>query len=150
MSKRVHDGQNHRGGGDKRPRGRKHLYLVLDDRNNGFSIHKMDADTINSDSIDNTVVAGYLPEPALLRLESPIGPLPHGCMFFSALSNKIFSFMNQRCALIYNTDTAVMAVGPHAPARMRCGFGITVVSGDKLYVLSYRFLDKHHSFEAMS
>ncbi|RLN04715.1 hypothetical protein C2845_PM13G00500 [Panicum miliaceum] len=37
--------QNQRaGGGHKRRRPRKHLYLVLDDWEKGFSIHKIDAD----------------------------------------------------------------------------------------------------------
>ncbi|KAK3123550.1 hypothetical protein QOZ80_8AG0632610 [Eleusine coracana subsp. coracana] len=153
MSKRDHDGQNQLGDDNKRSRRRKHLYLVLDDWSNGFSIHMIDADTIYSDSHDSTginAVAGYLPEPALLRLASPIGPLPHACMFFSALGTKIFAFMNQRCALVYNPETAETAIGPHTPARMPCGFGITVISGEKLYVLSYRFLEKEHSFEVMS
>ncbi|CAD6246349.1 unnamed protein product [Miscanthus lutarioriparius] len=73
-------------------------------------------------------------------------------MTFSAMGTKIFVFMNRRCGLVYDTDTAVLAVGAHAPAKMVCGFGISVPVGDVLYLLTYRYFDKHghHSFEAMS
>ncbi|CAN6212778.1 unnamed protein product [Urochloa humidicola] len=131
-------------GGDKRSRcRRKHLYLVLDDWENGFSIHKIYPETLDSDE------PRRLPEPALLRLESPVGCVPHCHMSFSALGTKIFVLMNQRCALVYDTETAVLAVGPHAPSQMVCGFGFTVPAGGMLYALSHRFFDKHHSFEVL-
>ncbi|CAO2205473.1 unnamed protein product [Urochloa humidicola] len=151
--RRGHDGQgqNHHADadGDKRPRRRKHLYLVLDDWDKGFSIHKIDADSF--DSYDHhRGAARHLPEPPALRLESPVGPVPQTGMSFSALGKKIFTFVNQRCGLIYNTETAVLAIGAHVPAQMVCGFGITVAVGEMLYALSYRFSDKQHSFEVMS
>jgi hypothetical protein len=52
---------------------RKHLCLVLDDWNNGFSIH---------DTLDDEAPTGagqgqqHLPEPPVLRLESPMGSVP--------------------------------------------------------------------------
>ncbi|OEL17535.1 hypothetical protein BAE44_0021443 [Dichanthelium oligosanthes] len=152
MSKRRrgHENQNQLGS-DERPRlRRKHLYLVLDDWRKGFSIHKIDADSFDS---DGTGAAGHLPEPPALRFESPDGGVPHSGVFFTALSSKIFILMNQRCALVYDTDTAVLAIGPHSPDQMLCGFGITVPVGDNrdmLCALSYQFFDKQHSFEAMS
>jgi len=146
--RREHD-QDAAGGGDKRPRRRKHLYLVLDDWDEGFSIHKIDVDSFDSDDQHNNA-AQHLPEPPVLRLQSPIGPVPQTGMSFSTLGTKIFTFMNQRCGLIYDTETAVLAIGPHAPAQMVCGFGVTVAVGEMLYALSYRFSDKQHSFEVMS
>ncbi|KAK3155859.1 hypothetical protein QOZ80_2AG0099590 [Eleusine coracana subsp. coracana] len=130
---------------DEQPERRKHLYLVLDDWSNGFSIYKMGSDSFD-DSNDKK-----LPEPAMLRLESLVERMPHSYISFSLLGTRIFVFMNQRCALVYNTETASMAVGPHVPAQMLCGGGIMVVAGDKLYALSYgRFKKYQHSFQVMS
>ncbi|KAL6657304.1 hypothetical protein ACP70R_005084 [Stipagrostis hirtigluma subsp. patula] len=95
--------RDQRGGGNKKSRRRKHLYVVLDDWNKGFSIHKIDADDFHSDSSEQQ-----------------------------------------------DWQLAVLAIGPHAPAQMVCGFGITVPVGEVLYALSYRFFDKEHSVEAMS
>lgn len=152
--RREQDGQNPRvaGGGDKKPRrGREHLYLVLDDWDKGFSIHKIDADSFDTTNDGlQTGVAGHLPEPPALRLESPAGHVPHTGMSFAALGTKIFAFMTQRCGLIYDSETAVLAIGAHAPPKMLCGFGVTVAVGEVIYALTYRFSDGQHSFEAMS
>ncbi|EMS45637.1 hypothetical protein TRIUR3_26911 [Triticum urartu] len=105
-------------GGEKRSRRLKHLYLVLDDWTKGYSIHKIQADSFdsNSDSDDqHSSAARHLPEPPTLRL-------------------------------IYDTKTAAMTIGAHAPADMVCGFGIIVVVGEMLYALSYHFRMKQHSF----
>uniref|UniRef100_A0A0A9TYR5 Uncharacterized protein n=1 Tax=Arundo donax TaxID=35708 RepID=A0A0A9TYR5_ARUDO len=147
--RRGQDNQNKCAGGHKRSRRRKHLYLVLDDWSNGFSIYKIDADSF--DDLPSGVV-GHLPEPPVLRLESPVGQVAHAGMFFSTMGTKIFVFMTHCCGLVYDTNTAVLAIGPHAPAKMECGFGITVPTDDMLYALSYRFFDKHQptSFEVVS
>jgi len=75
------ESQNQRRGGDldgkrSRPaRRRKHLYLILDDWEKGFSVHKIDTDDFDSDSDDDpdagAAVAGHLPDPPALRLASP-------------------------------------------------------------------------------
>jgi hypothetical protein len=175
--RRGQDDENqHAGGGGSRGKrsrwNRQHLYLVLDDWDKGFSVHKIDADSFVSCSGSNDdadsfiscagsddddhhqdVIARHLPEPPALRLESPDGRDEADTdMTFSAMGTKIFVFMNGRCGLIYDADTAVLAVGAHAPAQMACGFGISVHVGDVLYQLAYRFFDDHgqHSFEAMS
>ena len=67
------ESQNQRRGGDldgkrSRPaRRRKHLYLILDDWEKGFSVHKIDTDDFDSDSDDDpdagAAVAGHLPDP---------------------------------------------------------------------------------------
>ncbi|VAI73973.1 uncharacterized protein LOC119329676 [Triticum dicoccoides] len=142
-------------GGEKRSRRFKHLYLVLDDWTKGYSIHKIQADSFDSDSDSgsddqHSGAARHLPEPPTLRLECPVGTVPHPGMSFSALGTKIFTFMNQRCSLIYDTKTAAMTIGAHAPADMVCGFGITVVVDEMLHALSYHFRVKQHSFGFMS
>jgi hypothetical protein len=43
--------------------------------------------------------------------------------------------MNRLCGLIYDTNTAVRAVSAHTPAKMVCGFGISVPICDVLYLL---------------
>uniref|UniRef100_M8BNX0 Uncharacterized protein n=1 Tax=Aegilops tauschii TaxID=37682 RepID=M8BNX0_AEGTA len=97
------------GSGKKRRRRNKHLYLVLDDWIKGYSIHKIQSDSFDSDSDSDDQHSGaarHLPEPPALRLECPVGPVPHSGMSFSALGTKIcFTFMNQRCSLIYDTKT---------------------------------------------
>ncbi|WVZ73078.1 hypothetical protein U9M48_021426, partial [Paspalum notatum var. saurae] len=134
----------------RRRRRQKHLYLVLDDWDKGFRIHKMDTDSFfDCDDDDDQRL---LEAPPVLRLESPVGHGAYtGDMSFSALGTKIFVFMNQRCGLVYDAETAVMAVGAHAPAHMVCGFGISVAVGDVLYVLTYRFFDENgqHWFQAI-
>jgi hypothetical protein len=99
MSKRQgQENANRRCGGEKRPRGRKHLYVVLDDWIEGFTIYKVDADSFSSDS-DNyrhrterakvaAVARHHLPEPPAVRLES-LGP-DSDMLFTSLGSSKIF------------------------------------------------------------
>ncbi|PAN33255.1 hypothetical protein PAHAL_6G006100 [Panicum hallii] len=147
--------QNQRaGGGHKRRRPHKHLYLVLDDWEKGFSIHKIDADRFHSDSdSDSDSDYQHLPEPPALRLEPPVSGEPYCDVSFATLGTKIFAFMNQRCGLAYDAETGVLSMGAHAPAQMVCGYGISIAVGDVLYVLTYRYdFDRQHphSFEAMS
>ncbi|CAO2205474.1 unnamed protein product [Urochloa humidicola] len=155
------DTQNHsnQGTGSKRQRrrwSRKHLYLVLDDWEKGYSIHKMDPDTFDSDSDDDEAAARRLPEPPALRLEPPAASQvqPHTDMSFAAMGTKLFALMNHRCGLVYDAGTAVLSLGAHAPADMVCGYGDTLAAAgdDVLYALSYRFFDREHPhcFGAMS
>ncbi|OQU90540.1 hypothetical protein SORBI_3002G426600 [Sorghum bicolor] len=126
---------------------RKLLYLVLDDWKNGFSIYKIDPDAL----VDEGQGQGHLPEPPVVRLESPMGSVHHDRVFFSALGTKMLVFMNHRCAVVYDTETAAVSVGPHAPARMLCGSGVTVPAGGMVYALSHRYFDKEdpHAFHLM-
>lgn len=155
LKRLAHDTPSQRaGGGDKRRRRRrKHLYLVLDDWHEGYSVHKIDAaDGFFSDSDDEQSDERF-PDPPALRLESPVAHEGRRTdMTFAALGTKMFIFMNQRCGLVYDTETAALTVGAHAPALMTCGFGISVAVGDELYALTYRFFDKQHrhSFQSMS
>ncbi|TVU43808.1 hypothetical protein EJB05_10303, partial [Eragrostis curvula] len=149
--RRLDEDQRQRRRSDKRPQRRKHLYLALDDWDKDFSIHKIHADTFDSDTDDDDLpMSRRLPEPPVLHLESPAGDLAYSAMSFSALGTNIFAFMNQRCPLRYDTGTAALAVGPHPPAEMVCCFTTYVPAGDTLYALSFHPLEKKHYFFAMS
>ena len=100
-------------GGEKRSRRIKHLYLVLDDWTKGYSIHKIQADSFDSDS-------GYVGQhssaarhqPPALRLECLVGTVPHSGMSFATLGTNVFTFMNQRHVM------GSCHGGP--PPQMRC------------------------------
>ncbi|CAL5044275.1 unnamed protein product [Urochloa decumbens] len=165
MSKRRRqENRYHRCGGEKRLRGRKHLYVVLDDWIKGFTIYKVDADSFGSDS-DNyrdrtggaKVAAAasarhHLPEPPAARLESMGADTD---MFFTALgSSKIFIVTDQRRgqtpALVYNACSGGLAIGPRVPAQLQCGFNFVVDAGEALYAFSSPRFNKDSSFQVMS
>lgn len=92
---------------------KKHLYLALDDWKDGYSIHKLDADDMEP--------SGRLPEPAAQRLTAAF----FGPMAFAALGTNIFidtSTLRSRShappTLVYNTETASLAVGPRLPDQL--------------------------------
>ncbi|KAK3162234.1 hypothetical protein QOZ80_1BG0087190 [Eleusine coracana subsp. coracana] len=158
MSKRRgQETENQRRSG-KRLQCRKHLYLVLDDWDKGFTIHKIDADSFDSDYHDDTepasdgvAVAGHLTEPPAIRLQEPG---EDACMFFTALDNKIFIVTDQ-ChgqtpALMYDTETTGLAFGPRVPAHLQCGFNVVVAAGEALYAFSSPRYNKQKSFQVMS
>ena len=81
MSDKRRQQYSHGGGHHKRRQRphNKHLYLVLDDWAEGYSIHRIDADSFHSDDDDGDSSAarpGHLPEPPALRLEPPCQPRP--------------------------------------------------------------------------
>ncbi|WVZ83264.1 hypothetical protein U9M48_030430 [Paspalum notatum var. saurae] len=131
---------------------KKHLYLVLDDWDKGYSVHKMDVDSFffdDDDDHDQAVAAAddaaprRLPEPPFLRLEIPdVGHLRiHTSMSVAALGTKIIALAHEHCSIVYDTETGVLGVGPHAPLQMECGCGISVPVGGALYALTYRNFD---------
>jgi len=154
------ESQNQRRGGDldgkrSRPaRRRKHLYLILDDWEKGFSVHKIDTDGFDSDSDDDpdagAAVAGHLPDPPALRLASP----GDANMLFAAAGSKIFIVTDARYgqtpALVYDAETAGLAIGPAVPAQLQCGLDIIVSVREMIYAFSPPACSKQHSFDAMS
>jgi hypothetical protein len=115
-------------GNGKRPR--KHLYLVLDDWEKGFSVHKLDALSLfdpDSDSDSDSDDSGglrRLPDPPALRITEA----RHSPMLFAGLSRRIF-VANKRPysaqasgALVYDTETAAMSLGPRLPENPCCLF----------------------------
>ncbi|KAI4962689.1 hypothetical protein ZWY2020_027844 [Hordeum vulgare] len=96
-------------------RRRKHLYLVLDDWDNGFSLHKMDALSLLDDSDDDGGrELERLPDPPAVRItearQSPMLFAGLGTSIFVA--NKIQRSPKVTGALVYDTETAAIAMGP--------------------------------------
>ena len=133
----------------KRPRrGQKHLYLVIDDWEMGYSIHKLDVD-----AFEPTNKLRRLPEPCALRIEAPTD---RNTAIVAALGSKILLVADRNSAeapiLTYDTDTASLAVGPRAtPALRPAGFIFIVPVGHRLYAFNPRRADLHcSSFEVLS
>ncbi|TVU15897.1 hypothetical protein EJB05_39440, partial [Eragrostis curvula] len=75
----------------------------------GYSIHKLDVDALDSDSKPRR----RLPEPSAILIEAPTDRCPAN---LAALGSKIFfitdRFSDEAPVLIYDTETASLAVGP--------------------------------------
>ncbi|KQJ85711.1 hypothetical protein BRADI_4g01170v3 [Brachypodium distachyon] len=133
---------------------RKHLYLVLDDWDKGFSLHKLDVlgFFFSSDSDEEEEEEEVeqqqlrrLPDPPALRLTET----RHSPMLFAALGSSVFIGSKEPCsaqatgALVYDTGTAAMAIGPRLPEDP-CGLFVAGAGGGgekkkkkKLYALAY-------------
>ncbi|KAM0865529.1 hypothetical protein ACQ4PT_043228 [Festuca glaucescens] len=101
-------------------RKRRHLYLVLDDWSNGFSIHKLDL--YSNDGSDG---GGGLPLPAPWN--------------FAALGSKIIVAGalgpdEDGVTLTYDTKTAGVSAVPRLPATLRCPWTLATAVGNGLYV----------------
>lgn len=117
----------------------KHLYLVLDDWDQGFTIRKIDAD--DDSRLD-------LSDPPVLRLASPA---PCYRMFFTSLGTHILAVSNQHpVTLAYDTDTAALAAGPTLPDALLGGHDIFVPAADKLYAFGHQFRERPQTVEVMS
>jgi len=145
MSKRRQEQVNYRDRADKKLRSvqrQKHLYLVLDDWTKGFAIRKIDIDTLDSSSDLDL-------EPPVLRLVSPSPSYP---MNFAALGSNIFMASNKHPGtMVYDTETAGLAIGPPLPDGLLGGINIFVATANmQLYVLKYSMKEMQQSFEVMS
>ncbi|KAF8664257.1 hypothetical protein HU200_054801 [Digitaria exilis] len=105
----------------------KHLYLVLDDWDKGFTIRKIDGGNPR------------LGEPPVLRLVAPL----------RRPGKQHLRFMHNG-TLVYDTETAALATGPCLPDPLLDGVNVFVAAGDMLYALAYYFALRPHSFEVMS
>ena len=149
MAKRQH-GQLDGDRTGKRPRHvlKKHLYLALDDWGKGYSIHKIDADTLQDTCTDLQV--GF-PDPVVLRLTAPVHYLG---MDFTAFGNNIVIATNPHCGqtptLIYDAETAGLTIGPSLPDPLLGAIDMSVAAGDTLYALRCCHGSVQHGFEAMS
>lgn len=129
----------------KKSRKEKHLYLVLDDWAKGFSIRKIDIDTLDLDSSSD------------MDLEFPnvrlVSPEPKHRMNFAALGSNIFIASNRHPGtMVYDTETNGLAIGPHLPDTLLRGTQILVAAADmqQLYVFKFNHMDMQQSFEVMS
>ncbi|CAM0907496.1 unnamed protein product [Alopecurus aequalis] len=134
------------------PTKRKHLYLALDDCHSGFSIHKIDVDAMQDTNADEPM--GGFPGPAVVRLAAPA---PQCEIKFIALGSNIFIATNPRCGqtptLVYDTDVALLSIGPRLPAPLLpAGHDIAVAAGGTLYGLSSvrSAASEQHPFEALT
>uniref|UniRef100_A0ACD5WJ49 Uncharacterized protein n=1 Tax=Avena sativa TaxID=4498 RepID=A0ACD5WJ49_AVESA len=141
------------GAGGKRSRpNKKHLYLALDDCHKGFSIHRIDPDTLQDTADLQEPMVGF-PEPPILRLAAQT---VNCAMKFAALGSSIFIATNPRCGqtptLVYDTQTTALTIGPRLPAPLLAAFDISVAAGDKLYGMScfYSNVMQQHSFEGLT
>ncbi|CAM0942908.1 unnamed protein product [Alopecurus aequalis] len=118
----------------ERPSWKQHLYLALDDWEGGYSIHKLDADDI----LDDIGGEHKLPEHAAIRLKTPV----RGRMEFTALGTNIFVDTNplnrgDRAppAVVYNTETTALSVGPCFPHGID-RLAIAIAVSKTIYVLT--------------
>ncbi|TVU15890.1 hypothetical protein EJB05_39433, partial [Eragrostis curvula] len=134
----------------KRPRRRqKHLYLIMDDWNMGYSIHKLDVDAMEPDASSEKP---SLPEPAALRIAAPED---RSTAYFAALGGRILflpdRYIDEDPILIYDTETASLAVGPRpTPALLPLGHIFFAEINGRLYALNPRRADQECSFEVVS
>lgn len=145
MSKKRHGEENYCRRTCKRLRPvqeQKHLYLVLDDWDKGFTIRKIDADNLET-STDLDL------EPCVLRVVAPVRG--HG-MNFTALGSNIFVSCNKHPGtIVYDTATGGVATGPSLSDSMLLGVHIFVATAnEQLYALKNNILQREHSFEVMS
>jgi hypothetical protein len=122
----------------------KHLYLVVDDWTKGFSIRKIDIDALDSSSSSDLEL-----EPPVLRL---VSPEPRQHTNFAVLGSNIFISSNtHNGTVVYDTETAGLAIGPLLPDSLLRGMKIFVATSDmqQLYVFKYNTMHKQHSFEMM-
>ncbi|KAJ1272591.1 hypothetical protein BS78_06G214400 [Paspalum vaginatum] len=143
----------------KRPRrAQKHLYLVVNDWEMGFSIHKLDVndlepyDAAGAPGRDKLVEVGRLPAEPCVRIEtSDVSP-----PVLASLGSKIFLVTDRFCddeapILIYDAETASLAVGPRpTPALRPLGFMFILPVGRRLYAFNPRRGDLQCSFEVIS
>ena len=145
MSKRRQEQVSYRDRADKKLRSvqrQKHLYLALDDWTKGLAIYKINIDTLDSSSDLDL-------EPPVLRLVSASPPYP---MYFAALGSNIFMASSKHPGtMVYNTETAGLAIGPPLPDGLLGGIKIFVATANmQLYVLKYNIKEMRQSFEVMS
>ncbi|KAM0842632.1 hypothetical protein ACQ4PT_058241 [Festuca glaucescens] len=137
--------------GDRHGEVKRHLYVVLDDHEDGFGVHKLDL----GDSDDRELGRGAAPRlpepPALLVTLSTLGKRAQ----FSAVGTSIVAIgptimsplLDGRWmpddiggVLIYDTKTAALTVVPHLPAGLMRGsqtpgYKAAMTVGNNLYML---------------
>ncbi|TVU23326.1 hypothetical protein EJB05_25683, partial [Eragrostis curvula] len=126
---------------------KKHLYLVLDDTNNGISIHKLDLEKQLNDggAPSGGDVLGRLPNPPVMRMESPsLGDHPTAAIVGSSIVGfgsgspdlKIFD-LRGGATVAFDTKTAALISLRDLPREL-CDAGcihLAVAVGKKLYVI---------------
>lgn len=116
----------------------KHLYLVLDDWDKGFTVHKIDADSPDL-SLSEECIRLLSPEPC------------HRMAFTTLGSSHIIAASNKHPAtLVYDTDTAGLTTGPPVPDALQDAYKIFLPAGDDtLYAFAY-YLEEPRAIEVLS
>ncbi|RLM73807.1 hypothetical protein C2845_PM15G20610 [Panicum miliaceum] len=139
--------------GDQEGAAETDLYLVVDDWELGYSIHKLDVDEFESDAGGGGNKLRRLPEPCALRIEAPADCSP---AILASIGTKIFFitdrwFRAETPMLIYDTETASLAVGPRpTPALRPLGFIFFVPVDQRLHAFNPRRGGQQCSFEVLS
>ena len=119
MSKRRGHDDRSQGHGSKRarPARKKHLYLVLDDWEKGYSIHQIDPDTMIPDTDNSDREPMRLPEPAAFRFVAPASKTK-----FAAIGSNIVVVSSgggtEAPTLVYDTAGGALAVAPPLPGHL--------------------------------
>ncbi|CAD6249600.1 unnamed protein product [Miscanthus lutarioriparius] len=152
MSKRrAQDSQ--RQGKRPRPAIKKHLYLVLDDWERGYSIRQIDPDTMLSVSDTDDLACTnrdptHLPEPAAFRFVAPA----LDTQFIAMGSNIVVvssSVGAEAPTLVYDTGAAALAIGPPLPGLLS-DLLVATAGGDAVYALTTLGAGLPLAFEAFS
>ncbi|XBJ12414.1 hypothetical protein VPH35_016940 [Triticum aestivum] len=124
---------------------KKHLYVVLDDWEKGFSIHKLD-------------LHGYRPDGGDLTLQAPV----HRQAIeedrlqwnFAAMGSKIVAAgkvksMQDAVTLVYDTDTAGLSIVPRLPSELSGGWCpyLTTATENRIYTMGGPWNGCIHQFE---
>ncbi|TVU23329.1 hypothetical protein EJB05_25686, partial [Eragrostis curvula] len=110
---------------------KKHLYLVLDDTNNGISIHKLD---LEKQLNGGDAPLGRLPNPPVMRMESPsLGDHPTAAI----VGSSIVGFGSGSPDLGFNQrGGATVAFDTHTAALISL---LSTSYGNKLYVIESNY-----------
>ncbi|KAF7088673.1 hypothetical protein CFC21_091754 [Triticum aestivum] len=127
----------------KKHKRQKHLYLVLDDWDGGYTIRKIDVDDDDSSS------------PALILSDHPavrlVSPAPYIRMIFTSMGTHILAVSSQHPAtLAYDTATGGLAAGPSLPDALLRAANVFVPAADALCAFAYYFKTRPQSIEVMS
>ncbi|KAM0821502.1 hypothetical protein ACQ4PT_072161 [Festuca glaucescens] len=121
-------------------RRKPHLYLVLDDHEHAFTIHKLDMDeVIGFVSVETPL---RFPEPPLVRLGHP-HPVPMGAEF-AAIGSHIIATCpysigtpiaeeTDSGTVTFDTNTAELIVSNALPQGLGMGYDAAIAVGDRLY-----------------
>uniref|UniRef100_R7W552 DUF1618 domain-containing protein n=1 Tax=Aegilops tauschii TaxID=37682 RepID=R7W552_AEGTA len=113
---------------------RRHLYLVLDDWNKGFSIYKLDLD--DDYGSDQGADMASLPAPVHRQEKRHVTDRPWN---FATLGSKIIAAgalhtKEDAVTFMYDTDTTGVSVIPCLPPALRGPWMLAVASGDGVNV----------------
>uniref|UniRef100_A0A0E0RK93 DUF1618 domain-containing protein n=1 Tax=Oryza rufipogon TaxID=4529 RepID=A0A0E0RK93_ORYRU len=132
---------------DKRPRPpappqQKHLYLVLDDWDRGYSIHKLDVDLD-----DAGVIHGGGGGPAV-RFAAPRSSCD--ARFFPMRGDSVVMVSDAAPTLVYDTGAAALTVESPLPGLLAGGMAIAMPGGERLYALTSLGERFPRAFEVLS